>query len=155
MELDSNFEQLLAQENQKFKEAKEFDDFTPPPGTYPMILEEIDTGTYTDNKTGNEVMRVNPALKVIDDNNDAVDGRTCRPFFSSKAWGPFKTFAREALGGELAGELKENVQALEEKIGTVYEVQVEQNGNFTNYHILRELPTETAETEPQAENANA
>lgn len=148
--MDTNFEQLLAAQNKEFAEAKEFDDFTPPPGDYVFVLKGLDKGTYQDKKTDTQQIRISPELEIIAQNDDSVDGRSFRPFFSSKAWGSFKTFAREALGGNLPNDLKQVISDLKTKIGTVYEGRVEQNGNFTNVHLLRELESsEDAEAEEE------
>jgi hypothetical protein len=151
---DLQFEQLLEEQNQAFVEAKPFNDWMPPPGTYTMTLSDVKGGTFTDKKTDDKFVYVRPVFKIAYSPDPTLNGKECEPFFSMKVPGIFKTFVQGIAGEELPEGfgLKAAWDLLKSNVGGVYSVEsTKSKDGFYNLTIQSKVPSQPEAAEAPAE----
>jgi len=150
---DINFEQMLAQFNQDYREAEVFNDRMPDDGKYIISLIKLDTGTA---KEGGA-----PWMKLrgrIEDPQDATWGGFEFPvgFYSAKAFGILKG-AVNVLAGKSVNDLAEAYEVLKASLGKIIEGEVKtttsaKNGkDYTNCYILKVIDEVASADAQQAE----
>ena len=150
--MDLNFEQMLAQHNQEFKEAEVFSSWMPPDGDYIVSLIKLDSGSSS--KDGVDLVWWKLKGRIEDVQDEKLNGREFTVgYYTSKVFGILKG-AVKTLAGEVVNDLAEahNVLALAVNTGTIIRAKVEtstsrKNGkDYTNCYIQEVINTETAAT---------
>ena len=145
--MDLNFEQMLAQHNQEFKEAEVYSDWMPPDAEYVVSLIKLDQGTST--KDGQSSVWWKLTGRIEDVQDAKLNGKEFTVgFYSSKAFGILKG-AVKTLAGDLINDLEEAHKVLVASIGKIIRAKVAtktaKNGNdYTNCFIQEVIETTTA-----------
>lgn len=145
--MDLNFEQMLAQHNQEFKEAEVYSDWMPPDAEYVVSLIKLDQGTTS--KDGQTSVWWKLTGRIEDVQDAKLNGKEFSVgFYSSKAFGILKG-AVKTLAGDLVNDLAEAHAVLEASIGKIIKAKVAtktaKNGNeYTNCYIQEVIETTTA-----------
>jgi hypothetical protein len=149
--MDLNFEQLLANHNQNYKEAEVFSSWMPPDGEYIASIIKLDKGSKDDLLWWKLVGRIE------DVQDEKLNGKEFTlAFLTSKLYGKLKGVVKD-LTGELIQDLKEAHLVLESSIGKIVRVKVstetsKKNGkDYTNCYIQEVL---VATDEASAEMAS-
>lgn len=152
--MDLNFEQMLAQHNQEFKEAEVFNNWMPPDGEYVVSLVKLDQGTST--KDGKDTIWWKLIGRIEDVQDEKLNGQEFSVgFYTSKAFGILKG-AVKTLAGDLINDLEEAHKVLEGSIGKIIRAKVStktaKNGNdYTNCFIQEVIETTTASAGEEAQ----
>ena len=165
--MDLNFEQLLAQHNQEFKEAEVYSSWMPDDGEYIVSIVKFDKGIST--KDGDNLGWWKLTGRIEDVQDEKLNGKEFTVgYYTSKAYGILKGAARVLSGNSELNDLAEAHAVLEAAPGSVLRVKVrtsisKKNGKeYTNCFILEvintteatiadELPTTTAKDGVYAE----
>ncbi len=154
--MDLNFEQLLANHNQNYKEAEVFSSWMPPDGEYIASLIKLDKGT---SKKGDvDLLWWKLVGRIEDVQDEKLNGKEFTVgFYTSKAYGMLKGAIKD-LTGDLIQDLKEAHTILEASIGKIIRVKVKTafsdkyKKDFTNCYIQEVIDaTVEASAEPTAE----
>lgn len=152
--MDLNFEQMLAQHNQEFKEAEIFSDWMPPDGEYIVSLIKLTSGTSSKNNV--DLIWWNLKGRIEDVQNSVLDESLGKligedftvGYYTSKVFGILKG-AVKVLAGKDVNDLAEANVVLEASIGKVVRVKVrtsrskKDGKDYTNCFILNVIDTET------------
>jgi len=145
--MDLNFEQMLAEHNQEFKEAEIFNDWMPPDGDYIVSLIKLNHGTSTKNNAG--LVWWNLRGRIEDVQDEKLNGEEFTVgYYTSKAFGIMKG-AVKVLAGKEISDLAEAHTILEASLGKVATVRVrtsrsrKDGKDYTNCFILNVIDTET------------
>lgn len=154
--MDLNFEQMLAQHNQAFKEAEVYSNWMPPDGEYIVSLVKFDAGQKE--KDGATTAWYKLTGRIEDVQDEKLNGKEFLVnFYRSSAYGILKGDARILSGNPLLDDLKEAYEILETSVGTVIRVKVatsfsdKYKKDFTNCYIQEVINTTT---ETSAENVS-
>ena len=148
--MDLNFEQMLAQHNQEFKEAEVYDNWMPPDGEYIVSLTKLAEGTST--KDGKDLLWWRLTGRIEDVQDEKLNGKEFSVgYYTSKAFGILKG-AVKTLAGDLINDLGEAHAILEASLGTIIKAKVATNPGkganagreFTNCYIQEILETQPA-----------
>ena len=147
--MDLNFEQLLANHNQNYKDAEVFNNWMPPDNEYIASLVKLDTGSST--KDGVDLLWWKLVGRIEDVQDEKLNGKEFTvAFLTSKAYGMLKGVVKD-LTGDLINDLSEAHIVLQESIGKIVRVKVltgfseKYKRDFTNCYIQEVLDT-TVET---------
>jgi len=152
--MDLNFEQMLAQHNQDYKEAEIFSDWMPPDNEYIVSLVKLTKGTST--KDGKDLIWWNLKGRIEDVQDEKLNGEEFTVgYYTSKVFGILKG-AIKVLAGRDINDLAEANAILEASIGLVVRVKVrtsrsrKDGKDYTNCYILEVIntTTETSAVEP-------
>ena len=153
--MDLNFEQLLAQHNQEFKEAEVYSNWMPDDGEYIVSIIKFDKGIST--KDGDSLGWWKLTGRIEDVQDEKLNGREFPVgYYTSKAYGILKGAARVLSGNANLNDLGEAHAVLEASPGSVLRVKVrtsisrKNNKEYTNCFILEVINTTT---ETSAEGA--
>ncbi|KKM77886.1 hypothetical protein LCGC14_1365530 [marine sediment metagenome] len=145
--MDLNFEQLLAEHNQTFKDAEVYSNWMPPDGDYIVSLVKLTNGTST--KDGTDLIWWNLKGHIEDVQDEKLNGQEFTVgYYTSKVFGILKG-AVNVLGGIEINDLAEAHTVLEASIGKVISAQVrtsrsQKNGkDYTNCYIKEVIDTTT------------
>lgn len=148
--MDVNFEQLLAQHNQDFKDAEVFNNWMPPDGEYIVSLTKLDKGSST--KDGKTTLWWKLTGRIEDVQDEKLNGEEFQVgYYSSKAFGVMKG-AVKTLAGQLVDDLDSAHQVLESSLGKIIKAKVttktsKKDGNdYTNCYIQEVINTVTEAT---------
>ena len=143
--MDLNFEQLLAEHNQNYKEAEVFSSWMPPDGEYIASVIKLDKGTGKD-----DLLWLKLVGRIENVQDEKLNGKEFTlGFFSSKAFGILKGAVKD-LSGEIVNDLGDAYIVLQESVGKVVRVKVStttssKNGkDYTNCYIQEVINTETS-----------
>ena len=150
--MDLNFEQLLAQHNQEFKESEVFSDWMPDDGEYIATLLKLAKGTTTKDGVSTVWWRLTGRIEDVQD--EKLNGKEFTVgYYTSKAYGILKGAARVLSGNAELNDLAEAHAVLEAAPGSVLQVRVrtsisKKNGKeYTNCFILDVIDTTAASVE--------
>ncbi len=148
--MDLNFEQLLAQHNQEFKEAEVYSNWMPDDGEYIVSIVKFDKGISS--KDGADLGWWKLTGRIEDVQDEKLNGREFPVgYYTSKAYGILKGAARVLSGNSDLNDLGEAHEVLEASPGSVLRVKIRtsisrKNGKeYTNCFILEVINT-TSET---------
>lgn len=151
--MDLNFEQLLAQHNQEFKEAEVYSNWMPDDGEYIVSIIKFDKGIST--KDGDSLGWWKLTGRIEDVQDEKLNGREFPVgYYTSKAYGILKGAARVLSGNSELNDLGEAHAVLEASPGSVLRVKVrtsisrKNNKEYTNCFILEVINT-TTEVSPE------
>ena len=157
--MDLNFEQLLAQHNQEFKEAEVFSNWMPDDGEYIVSIVKFDKGIST--KDGDSLGWWKLTGRIEDVQDEKLNGREFPVgYYTSKAYGILKGAARVLSGNSELNDLGEAHAILEASPGSVLRVKVrtsiskKNNKEYTNCFILEVINT-TTETSAEEVSTDA
>ena len=145
--MDLNFEQMLAQHNQEFKEAEVFDNWMPPDGDYIVSLVKLSHGSST--KDGKDLVWWRLTGRIEDVQDEKLNGKEFSVgYYTSKAFGILKG-AVKTLAGDLINDLGEAHAILEASLGQIIRAKVETRPgkganvgkDFTNCYIQEVIET--------------
>lgn len=120
--MDLNFEQMLAQHNENFKEAEVFDNWMPPVGSYVVSIIKFDCGQGSKNDPNLGWWRLTCRIEDVQDAE--LNGKDFTVFYSTKAPGILKGAARVISGDATLNDLTEAHNALEASVGEVATVEI-------------------------------
>lgn len=151
--MDLNFEQMLAQHNQDYREAEVYSDWMPPDGEYIVSLIKLDKGTSS--KDGKNLVWWRLTGRIEDVQDEQLNGKEfVVGYYSNNAFGILKG-AVNVLSGQTIDDLSQAHAILEAAIGLVIRGKVrtsisKKNGKeYTNCFILEVINTTTeASAEP-------
>lgn len=145
--MDLNFEQLLAEHNQNFKESEVYSDWMPDDGEYIATLLKLAKGTTTKNGVSTVWWRLTGRIEDVQD--EKINGREFSVgYYTSKAFGILKG-AVNVLSGQSIDDLGQAHAILEAAIGLVLRVKVrtsrskKDGKDYTNCYILEVINTTT------------
>lgn len=154
--MDLNFEQLLAQHNQEFKEAEVFDTWMPPDAEYVVSLIKLTTGT--NKKDGKDLLWWNLRGRIEDVADEKLHGQEFTVgYYTSKVFGILKGAAKTLAGRDI-DDLAEANAVLEASLGGVVRVEVrtsrskKDGRDYTNCYIKEVIQT-TASAEDVSNEA--
>ena len=146
--MDLNFEQLLAEHNQAFKEAEVYSNWMPPDGDYIASLIKFDSGQKE--KDGVKMAWYKLTGRIEDVQDEKLNGKEFLVnFYRSSAYGILKGDARILSGNPLLDDLKEAYEVLQASVGTVVAVKIvtsfsdKYKKDFTNCYIKEVINTTT------------
>ena len=146
--MDLNFEQLLAQHNQEFKEAEVYSNWMPDDADYVVSIVKFDKGIST--KDGVSLAWWKLTGRIEDVQDEKLNGKEFSVgYYTSKAYGILKGAARVLSGNAELNDLAEAHAILEASPGLVLKVRVrtsisKKNGKeYTNCFILDVIDTTT------------
>lgn len=155
--MDLNFEQLLAQHNQEFKESEVYSDWMPDDGEYIATLLKLATGTATKDGTSTVWWRLTGRIEDVQD--EKINGREFSVgYYTSKAFGILKG-AVNVLSGKAISDLTEAHAILTAAIGSVIRVKVrtsiskKDKKEYTNCFILEVIDTTATPADAVQETA--
>ena len=157
--MDLNFEQLLAQHNQDFKEAEVYNNWMPPDGDYIVSLVKLDKGSSAKDGVSLAWWRLTGRIEDVQD--EKLNGKEFPVgYYTSKAYGILKGVARTLSNNPILDDLAEAHAVLEAAIGGVVRVKVKTSfsekfkKDFTNCYIQEVINTTAEgvsnETDPAA-----
>ena len=145
--MDLNFEQMLAQHNQEYKDAEVYNDWMPDDAEYIVSLIKLSKGSST--KDGVDVMWWNLKGRIEDVQDAKLNGKEFTVgYYTSKVFGILKG-AVNVLAGVETDDLAEADGILEASIGAVLRVKVrtsrskKDGKDYTNCYILEVINTTT------------
>lgn len=145
--MDLNFEQLLSQHNQEFREAEVYNDWMPDDGEYIVSLVKLTSGTSS--KDGKDLIWWNLKGRIEDVQDEKLNGREFTVgYYTSKVFGILKG-AVNVLSGQTIDDLSQAHAILEAAIGLVIRAKVrtsrsrKDNKDYTNCFILEVINTTT------------
>jgi len=148
--MDLNFEQMLAQHNQEFRESEVYNDWMPDDGEYIVSLIKLDHGTSS--KDGVDTIWWRLTGRIEDVQDEKINGREfCVGYFTNKAFGILKG-AVNTLSGQEVNDLTDANAILAASIGLVVRGKVKtttskKNGKeYTNCNLMEVLNTTPATT---------
>lgn len=154
--MDLNFEQLLAQHNQEFKEAEVFSSWMPPDAEYIVSLIKLDKGSVV--KAGVNLLWWKLTGRIEDIQDEKLNGKEFTVgYYTSRAFGILKG-AVQVLSGEAIDDLAQADGILEASIGSVIRAKVatsrskKDGKDYTNCFVQEVINTTTetsAETIPE------
>ena len=146
--MDLNFEQLLAQHNQEFKEAEVYSSWMPDDGEYIVSIIKFDKGISA--KDGENLGWWKLTGRIEDVQDEKLNGKEFTVgYYTSKAYGILKGAARVLSGDSNLNDLGEAHAILAGSPGSVLRVKVrtsisKKNGKeYTNCFILEVIDTTT------------
>ena len=158
--MDLNFEQLLAQHNQEFKEAEVYSSWMPPDEDYIVSLIKLETGQKTKDGVATAWWKLTGRIEVEKtcpqdvQQADKLAGKEFTVgFYTSKAYGILKGAARTLANNPQLDDLAEAHAVLEAAIGDVVRVRIKTSWSdkykkdFTNCYILDVINTTEASAE--------
>jgi len=153
---DLNFEQLLAEHNKDYKEAKEFSDWMPPDGDYTVVIKGCDKGVSTKGDT--PLLWWKHTAEILAGEDPGLMGREFTSLFaSSRSYGSAKSQAKVITGGVSAPDDASGLDAvLMGATGAVLQVQIKtrtstKNGNdYTNCFYQELVDTSAVEEAEEA-----
>uniref|UniRef100_A0A6M3J7V1 Uncharacterized protein n=1 Tax=viral metagenome TaxID=1070528 RepID=A0A6M3J7V1_9ZZZZ len=147
--MDLNFEQMLAEHNQNYREAEVYTDWMPPDGEYIISLIKLDKGTSS--KDGENLVWWKLTGRIEDVQDEQLNGKEFSVgYYTSRAFGILKG-AVNVLSGGTINDLGQANAVLEAAVGLVIRGKVRtsisrKNGKeYTNCFILDVINT-TPET---------
>ena len=156
--MDLNFEQLLAQHNQDFKEAEVYNNWMPPDGDYIVSLVKLDKGSSTKDGVSLAWWRLTGRIEDVQD--EKLNGKEFPVgYYTSKAYGILKGVARTLSDDPLLDDLAEAHGVLEAAIGGVVRVKVKTSfsekykKDFTNCYIQEVINTTSEASAGDVSNA--
>lgn len=145
--MDLNFEQMLAQHNQEFKEAEIYSDWMPPDGEYIVSLVKLTNGTST--KDGKDLIWWNLKGRIEDVQDEKLNGQEFTVgYYTSKVFGILKGAVKVLAGVEIS-DLAEAHAILKAAVGLVIRAKIrtsrsrKDNKDYTNCYILEVINTTT------------
>lgn len=155
---DFNFEQLLAQYNQEYKDAEEFgNDWMPDDGEYVCTITDIKKDVSTKKEV--PVLWWKITARIEDVANEKINGKEFTlGFYRSSAMGILKSAVKALNKGVSVAALPEASKIFEGSLGEVVRVKVvtttKNDRTFTNAYIQEVLATtqeSVEEGEPETE----
>lgn len=147
--MDLNFEQLLAQHNQEFKEAEVFSNWMPPDAEYIVSLIKLDKGSTV--KAGVNLLWWKLTGRIEDVQDEKLNGKEFTVgYYTSRAFGILKG-AVQMLTGEQIDDLAQAHAILEASLGKVIRAKVatskskKDGKDYTNCYIQEVIDTSVAE----------
>lgn len=140
---DMNFEQMLAQHNQAYKDAQEYSSWMPPDDEYTVTVVKCDKGVS--NKDGKDFQwwKLTARIEAVED--ESLNGKEfALGFYSTNAMGILKGQAKALNKGETPGSLVEADQVFESAVGEILSVKVvtSEKSGYTNCYVQEVLATE-------------
>lgn len=152
--MDLNFEQLLAQHNQEFKEAEVYSNWMPPDGEYIVSIVKLDKGSSS--KDGKDLLWWRLTGRIEDVQDEKLNGKEFTVgYYTNRAFGILKG-AANTLSGEPVDDLGEAHAILEASIGLVIRAKVSTSfsdkykKDFTNCYIQEVINTTTSTSAGEA-----
>lgn len=147
--MDLNFEQLLAQHNQDFKESEVYSNWMPPDAEYIVSLIKLETGIKEKDGTKTGWWKLTGRIEDVQDAK--LNGKEfCVGFYRSTAYGILKGDARILSSNPHLNDLAEAHTILEEAAkGVIVRVSVKTSysekykKDFTNCYIQEVINTTT------------
>ena len=146
--MDLNFEQMLSEHNQAFKEAEVYSNWMPPDGEYIASLVKFDAGEKEKDEVRTAWYKLTGRIEDVQD--EKLNGKEFLVnFYRSSAYGIMKGDARILSGNPLLDDLKEAYEALEASVGSVVRVKIitsfsdKYKKDFTNCYIQEVINTTT------------
>ena len=146
--MDLNFEQMLAEHNQAFKESEVFSNWMPPDGEHIVSLIKFDSGVKE--KDGANTAWYKLTGRIEDILDVKLNGKKFLVnFYRSTAYGILKGDARTLSRNPDLDDLKEAYEVLEASVGLVVRVKVitsfsdKYKKDFTNCYIQEVIDTTT------------
>lgn len=150
--MNMNFEQLLAEHNQSFKESEVYSDWMPDDGEYIATILKLAKGSATKDGVNTVWWRLTGRIEDVQD--EKLNGREFTVgYYTSKAFGILKG-AVNVLSGESIDDLAQAHAILEAAIGLVLRVKVrtsrskKDGKDYTNCYILEVINT----TDPEGQD---
>ena len=157
--MDLNFEQMLAQHNQDYKESEVYSDWMPDDGEYIVSLIKLANGTST--KDGKDLVWWRLTGRIEDVQDEKINGREFSVgYYTSKAFGILKG-AVNVLSGQSIDDLSQAHAVLEAAIGLVIRAKVrtsrskKDSKDYTNCYILEVINTTTETSAEEISNTVA
>ena len=145
--MDLNFEQMLAEHNQNFKESEVYSDWMPDDGEYIATLLKLAKGSTTKDGVNSVWWRLTGRIEDVQD--EKINGKEFTVgYYTSKAFGILKG-AVNVLSGQSIDDLGQAHAILEAAIGSVLRVKVrtsrskKDGKDYTNCYILEVINTTT------------
>jgi len=145
--MDLNFEQMLAEHNQNFRESEVYSDWMPDDGEYIATLLKLAKGTTTKDNVSTVWWRLTGRIEDVQD--EKINGKEFSVgYFTSKAFGILKG-AVNVLSGQSIDDLSKAHAILEAAIGLVLRVKIrtsrskKDGKDYTNCYILEVINTTT------------
>ena len=146
--MDLNFEQMLAQHNQNYKESEVYSDWMPDDGEYIVSLIKLTHDTAS--KNGEDFLWWRLTGRIEDVQDEKLNSREFSVgYYTSKVFGILKG-AINVLAGREINDLAEAHAILEASIGLVARVRVrtsrsrKDGKDYTNCFILEVIDTTTS-----------
>jgi len=128
--VDQNFEQLLAKHNADYAQSESFDNWMPDDGEYMAAIDKVETGTYTDDASGetNPSWRIT-AMLLCDDMPDINRKKFTLGLWRKKTqFGAMKTLAKLLAPANLRNDVEKSLavasKVLVEAQGAVVQVRI-------------------------------
>ena len=155
--MDLAFEQLLAQHNQEFKEAKVYSNWMPPDAEYIVSIVKLDNGSSS--KDGKDLLWWRLTGRIEDVQDEKLNGKEFTVgYYTSRAFGILKG-AANMLSDEPVDDLGAAHAVLEASIGMVIQTKVSTSfsdkykKDFTNCYIQEVINTTTEASAEDVSNA--
>jgi len=146
--MDLNFEQLLAEHQEAFKDSEVYSNWMPDDGDYIVSIVKFDKGIST--KDGDSLGWWKLTGRIEDVQDEKLNGQEFPVgYYTSKAYGILKGAARVLSGNKDLNDLGEAHAVLESSVGLVIRAKVrtsisKKNGKeYTNCFILEVIDTTT------------
>ncbi|KKN56263.1 hypothetical protein LCGC14_0574080 [marine sediment metagenome] len=157
--MDLNFEQLLAEHNQAFKDSEVYSNWMPPDGDYIASLVKFDSGQKEKDNVKTAWYKLTGRIEDVQ--NEKLNGKEFLVnFYRSSAYGIMKGDARILSGNSLLDDLKEAYEVLEASIGSVIRIRIstafsdKYKKEFTNCYIQEVINTTTETSAEDVSNAD-
>lgn len=147
--MDLNFEQLLANHNQEYKEAEVYSNWMPPDAEYIVSIVKLDNGSSS--KDGKDLLWWRLTGRIEDVQDEKLNGKEFTVgYYTNRAFGILKG-AANTLSGDTINDLGEAHATLEAAVntGTVIRAKVttsfsdKYKKDFTNCYIQEVIDTTT------------
>ena len=162
---DLNFTQLLAEHNQAYQDAKEYNGWMPLDGEYVIVITENDTGVKVTDGVPLLWWKQTAEIAAGDDVENVLGKAFTSGFFTSKGFGQAKSQAKVLNGGETPDSAEALNAVFAASVGKVIRCEIKttiskKNGReYTNCYYREVLEEQTTEggapTEPTTETEGA
>jgi hypothetical protein len=160
---DMNFEAMLAEHNQNYRDTEEFSDWMPDEGEYTVSVQKCSKGVSEKDGMKMGWWKLTARIEAGDNIDKVLGNEFALGFYNTKAMGILKGQARALNGGEAVESINEADQVFENAVGNVLRVKVstttsKKNGQeYTNCYVQEVIPTteEIDNAEPPQEEGDA
>jgi len=150
---DLNFSQLLAEQNQAYQDAKEFNDWMPDDGEYVIAITACDTGVSMKDEIPMLWWKHTAEIVAGEDVESVLGKVFTSGFFTSKGFGQAKSQTKVLNGGDTPETVEALNEVLSASVGIVVKVEIKttvskKNGReYTNCYYREVLDTQDAPEE--------
>jgi hypothetical protein len=134
-----NFDDVLKQSTQAYKEAEAFDDWMPPDGEYTAVVTSYGEGVVAKETDTFAWMKLQG--KLLTENDPELDGREFSlGYFTTKALGILKGAVAKLGGSKLeCDDLKLASELLKRSVGTIVNIKVATTVNKKNHQEYKNV----------------